>query len=171
MNPSDSPAVGGEDEILAACTRAVSGLPEFFRGAVCADAMMMAQTLRRLCPSTPCMCIKLEIVQDNACWRWHQDSYTARCILTYVGPGTWLADDKEVRFDQFNETYGMRHEESGPLIVPNFASIHRPAANSVLLMKGNQWPGIQGLGLTHKAPDAPKGVAPIKRIVLKVDHV
>ena len=100
--------------------------------------------------------------------RWHQDNYTARCITTYIGPSTWLADDKEVRFDQFKATLGLRHELSSPRIVPCFESIHRPGANAMVLMKGNQWPGVNGLGLTHRAPDPPKGT-PIKRIMLKVD--
>ena len=36
-------------------------------------------------------------------------------------------------------------------------------------MKGNHWPGIRGVGLTHKAPnDVEPGV---KRLIVKVDLV
>ena len=42
-------------------------------------------------------------------------------------------------------------------------------SNAVVLMKGNHWPGIRGVGLTHKAPnDVEPGV---KRLIIKVDLV
>ena len=40
--------------------------------------------------------------------------------------------------------------------------------NSVLLMKGDAWPGIEGFGLTHKSPDVNDDPPP-KRLLLKVD--
>ena len=39
-------------------------------------------------------------------------------------------------------------------------------------MKGDAWPGITGLGLTHKSPDVPAdqfGEPVVKRLILKVD--
>ena len=46
---------------------------------------------------------------------------------------------------------------------------NRPQSNAVVLMKGNHWPGIRGVGLTHKAPnDVEPGV---KRLIIKVDLV
>jgi len=63
-------------------------------------------------------------------------------------------------------------EVSDPRIVPNFDSIHRPHPNAVVHMKGDLWPGIRGVGLTHKAPNvriAADGSPELKRVVLKVD--
>ena len=68
-------------------------------------------------------------------------------------------------------TRGIPHEESSPRIVPNYHSVHQPKPNAVVLMKSNQWPGIRGIGCTHKAPDvlAINGRPVLKRLVLKVD--
>ena len=42
------------------------------------------------------------------------------------------------------------------------------ATNTVLQMKGNEWPGIRGKGLTHKSPGEGTSPPP-KRLLLKVD--
>ena len=45
-------------------------------------------------------------------------------------------------------------------------------ANAVVLIKGDLWPGIQGLGLTHKAPNVRVdtfGIPEYMRLILKVD--
>jgi hypothetical protein len=74
-----------------------------------------------------------------------------------------------VRYDQFAKTIYAPMQESDARIVPDFYSIRRPQSNAVVLMKGNLWPGIRGVGLTHKAPnDVDPGV---KRLIIKVDLV
>jgi len=78
-------------------------------------------------------------------------------------------DDASVRYDQFAQTIYAPMEESDARIVPNSNSIHKPQPNAVVLMKGNDWPGIRGVGLTHKAPnDVEPG---LKRLIIKVDLV
>ena len=117
--------------------------------------------------------IQVEIVaRIAACTRWHQDNYTGRAIITYVGPGTWCADDKDVCYDQFAATLGEPMAVSDPRIVPDFSSVHQPRPNAVVLIKGDKWPGICGVGLTHKAPniyDSADGKPLLKRLILKVD--
>ena len=74
-----------------------------------------------------------------------------------------------MRYDQFAQTVYAPMQESDVRIVPDFDSIHRPQSNAVVLMKGNHWPRIRGVGLTHKAPnDVEPGV---KRLIIKVDLV
>ena len=90
----------------------------------------------------------------------------------YTGPGTWTVDDKSVRFEQMDLTLTSPTDVSNAAIVPRFESIRRVPTNAVLLMKGKQWPGIRGNGLTHKSPDVRKdaeGNPECLRFVLKVD--
>ena len=55
-------------------------------------------------PKVPFITLRLEIVQYNACWRWHQDAYVGRAIISYVGPGTCTTDDQSVRWTKFDQT-------------------------------------------------------------------
>ena len=169
----DSWPVATAVDVEAACVRVASQLPEAFRGGVAKDAAAMVAALRRLCPTTPWLTLKVEVIAiEGACSRWHQDHYTCRCICTYTGPGTWCADDGSVRFDQFARTIGAPMHISDPAIVPSFESVHEPDPNAFVLMKGNAWPGIRGVGLTHKSPNLradPNGEPELKRLMLKVD--
>ena len=119
------------------------------------------------------LCMQIEIVGWNACSRWHQDAYLGRSLVTYCGPGTWLADDENVHFDQFQPTLGSSVDESDARIVPRFDHVHTTPTNSIVFMKGNRWPGIRGLGVTHKSPNVPMneetGDPMLKRLILKVD--
>ena len=83
--------------------------------------------------------------QFEACWRWHQDGYCGRAIISYVGPGTCVADDKDVKWDLFEELMG---KEENLDCVPT-DGVQQMTTNSVLLMKGGGWPGLRGMGLTH----------------------
>jgi hypothetical protein len=164
-------------DIRAACARLVADLPEgACQNAVRADAEALINMLVRLCPGVPWATLQLEVVGGNRCSRWHQDGYVGRAIITYAGPGTWMVDDKSVCFDQFSATLGEDFQVSDPRIVPSFDSIHRPRSNAVGLMKGEQWPGIRGRGLTHKAPnpsfeyvDKRTGGPTRNRLLLKID--
>ena len=152
--------IGGVDEIREACANLVAGLPPSFREDVRADAESIAIVCMRACPGVPWVTLRLEIVQYNACWRWHQDAYVGRAIVSYVGPGTYTAEDQAVRWDRL-------HEETNESSVPH-ESVKQMETNSVLIMKGDSWPNICGKGLVHKSP-AVYGTNPPKRLILKVD--
>ena len=163
-----------DESVQVACERVVAKLPPALRGPMSDDARALAELLMRLCPGTEAwLTIQVEIVGAlGACSRWHQDRYIGRAIITYAGEGTWCVDDASVRYDQFAQTYGMPMEESDARIVPEPGCIHMPTPNAVVLMKGNEWPGIRGVGLTHRAPDvrcSADGEPEIKRLVLKAD--
>ena len=153
-----------EEDIRDACAHLVAELPASFREDVRTDAEALASMFLRLCPGVPWLTLRLEVAQFNACSRWHQDNNVGRAIICYVGPGTCAADDSSVRWDQFAKTMYERTNES---CVPT-ESVKQMKTNTVLLMKGDQWPGICGSGLTHKAPDV-LGDSPPKRLLLKVD--
>lgn len=151
-----------------ACVRLVEKVPEAFRGVMREDAEVLANMMHRLLPDVPWLRIAIEIVGGNHCWRWHQDNYVGRMIITYAGPGTWVVNDESVNFDLFHER-GSKNNR----VVPDFDSIIRPPSNSVCLIKGRYWPGISGTGLIHKAPEEFKGdPTPYNgehRLVLKVE--
>ena len=159
--------LAGPDEIRQACGRLVADLPASFRADVRSDAEAIAGMCVRLCPEVPWLTLRLEVTHFDACWRWHQDAYVSRTLVTYVGPGTCAADDTSVRWDEFAKT---AHDETNDSCVSEDGIIQMQT-NAVLLMKGNAWPGIRGEGLTHKAPgeNEQDEDEPTKRLLLKVD--
>ena len=152
----------GVDNIPDACEKLVACLPESFRENVRSDAESIANMCVRLCPDIPWLTFRLEIVQYDACWRWHQDAYVGRAIITYVGPGTYCCNDQDVHWDQLDSIQDDRNNSS-----VSASSVKQMKTNSVLLMKGDTWPNICGKGLVHKSPEV-KGNPP-KRFILKVD--
>lgn len=156
--------IAGDNEIIAACAELVSGLPSSFREDVRMDAESIVELCRKLCPTVPWVTLRLEIVQYNACWRWHQDGYVGRTIVSYVGPGTCTVEDQDVNWIIFEQTM---QDEKNDSCVPQ-ERIKQMKTNSVLLMKGDSWPKISGNGLMHKSPSV-EGNQPPKRLLLKVD--
>mmetsp|Transcript_46247 Transcript_46247/g.93342 ORF Transcript_46247/g.93342 Transcript_46247/m.93342 type:complete len:313 (-) Transcript_46247:158-1096(-) len=160
-------ALAGPNEIRDACAQLVAGLPASFREDVRSDAESLAWMCVRLCPEVPWLTFRLEIVQHDACWRWHQDAYVSRAIISYVGPGTCAADDTCVCWDEFTKAAQEATVTTNEKSVPR-EFVKQMRNNSVLFMKGNSWPGIRGKGLMHKSPSM-QGDEPPKRLLLKVD--
>ncbi|CAH0376721.1 unnamed protein product [Pelagomonas calceolata] len=157
----DDHELATEEDVEAALDQLVSELPDSFRAAVRDDAAALVRLSRRLSPATPWLTLRIEILHEEACWRWHQDGYCGRTLVCYVGPGTLAADDAQVDWDAFEASMG---EEDNEHVV---SSCHEIPTNAVLLMKGDAWPGIKGSGLTHKSP---RGQPPLpKRVLLKCD--
>ncbi len=94
--------------------------------------------------------LRLEVVSDDACRRFHVDRTRLRLVCTYRGPGTeWLDDrqvDREALMGHLPNESILRHGHPG-----------RMETGWVGLMKGenypgNQGPGNQGMGLVHRSP-------------------
>ena len=157
----DDHELATDEDVEAALDQLVGELPASFRSHVRDDAAALVRLSRRLSPATPWITLRLEILHQEACWRWHQDGYCGRTLVCYVGPGTLTADDAQVDWDAFEASMG---EEDNEHVV---SSCHEIPTNAVLLMKGDAWPGIKGPGLTHKSP---RGQQPLpKRVLLKCD--
>ena len=166
-------------DVTAVVERLVATVPEGrFREAVREDATAMALALMRLCPEAPRLALQLEVIGHNRCRRWHQDMYAGRMLITYNGPSTWMVDDACVNFAMFEDVVEAQvpSELADALVVPDFAAIHKPPPNSVVLIKGNLWPGIErssnGMGVVHKSPNMrldARGDPACKRLALKVD--
>ena len=101
--------------------------------------------------------VRLHVLADTMCPRFHTDRVPARLLVTYSGRGTeWLAETDVVRA----ETVGPLPEQQAADI-----SIQVIPTGAVALLKGEDWIGNEGRGLVHRSP-AP-GDTP--RLVLGLD--
>jgi hypothetical protein len=101
--------------------------------------------------------IRVHVLADTMCPRFHTDRVPARLLVTYSGRGTeWLAEPDV-----------LRAENPGPLPEQPAAEhcIQVMPTGSVAILKGEAWIGNEGRGLVHRSP-AP-GDTP--RLVLGLD--
>lgn len=75
--------------------------------------------------------LRVELVRDDACRKFHRDTVRARLICTYSGPGTEL---------------GIA-EDGEPL-----RRIGAVATGSPVLLKGKRWPGSTRRAIMHRSP-------------------
>ena len=81
--------------------------------------------------------VRLERVDDDACWKFHRDSVDARLITTYRGPTTeWVKPSHGER------AIREQKEFSGPL--------ERLGAHDVAIFKGSR--ASTGNGIVHRSP-------------------
>ncbi|WP_447725805.1 DUF1826 domain-containing protein [Sphingomonas koreensis] len=93
--------------------------------------------------------IRLEVVETDACRRFHTDYVTARTITTYLGQGTqWIES---------------RHTEAAGL--PDGPPIRQLHAGSVAMFKGRIWQ--EAPAILHRSP--PIAGSGEQRLVLVVD--
>ena len=101
--------------------------------------------------------VRLHVLADTMCPRFHTDRVPARLLVTYAGRGTeWLPEPVVTRAD----TPGPLPEQ-----LVSEPDIQVMATGAVALLKGEAWVGNEGRGLVHRSP-AP-GASP--RLVLGLD--
>lgn len=92
--------------------------------------------------------LRLDVVQTDACRKFHIDMLRARLICTYHGPGT---------------QYGLARQGRDP------AQIHQLPTGAAMVMRGRLWPARPDTGFVHRSPPiAGTGQA---RLVLVLDPV
>lgn len=77
--------------------------------------------------------LRLDVVQTNACRKFHLDAVTARLVCTYLGTGT-----------QFGA--GQQGTEPDP------ARIGTVPTGAPILLRGTLWPSSARPGLLHRSP-------------------
>jgi hypothetical protein len=93
--------------------------------------------------------IRLEVVETDACRKFHADYVTARCITTYLGQGTqWIEASSPDRA-------GLR---GGP-------AIEQIETGAVAMFKGRLWQ--ESPTILHRSP--PIGASGEQRLVLAID--
>lgn len=113
----------------AACVAA--GLPAGpDRKMLCDDigvlALLFAQVMRR-----SALHLRLDVVRDDACRKFHLDHVPARLLCSYRGSGT---------------EYGLVHGRGDPL------SVRRMATGDAGIFRGALWPGDGMSALVHRSP-------------------
>jgi hypothetical protein len=117
--------------MLAPCVDA----PPSARAALGADLLVLANCFCQATNAFEFEC-RVETVDDNSCWKFHQDNVALRLLTTYRGPGTqWVPRSRAEEAIKAQEAY------SGSLYeIPRFG---------VALMKGS---AAAGSGIVHRSP-------------------
>lgn len=109
--------------------------------------------------------IRLSVLNDTMCPRFHVDRVPCRLITTYTGVGTeWLPHDVLDRSKLGAGSGGLSDAESG--LYPETQSVQSLAAGEVALLKGELWAGNEGAGLVHRSPAVEPGS---QRLILTFD--
>jgi hypothetical protein len=102
---------------------------------------------------TPAISLRLEVVEGDACRKFHADFVTARLITSYAGPGSqWLANDEA--------------EALASGSPPERLNIHTLKAGDVALFKGRRWTDTP---IIHRSP--PIAGTGQRRLVLVINPV
>lgn len=94
------------------------------------DISTLAQMFSKL-TGAPYLRMRLEVVDTNACRKFHLDAVTVRLVCTYRGQGT---------------QYGASVDNADP------AQIHEVGPSAPILLRGSLWPGAARIALRHRSP-------------------
>jgi len=77
-----------------------------------ADAVEIASAIAKLVPDAADLLLKLELVGENRCKRWHQDYYVCRAVVSYNGESA-----TEYVHDQFVDFWELKNCGSNDCVV------------------------------------------------------
>ena len=101
--------------------------------------------------------LRLRVLDNAMCPRFHVDHVPVRLITTYAGIGSqWL---KEGAMDRRQ----LGKPEAEP---PDESLIQQISSGEVALLKGEKWHGNEGFGLIHRSPQPASGE---RRLILTLD--
>lgn len=109
-------------------TRGIADSP--CRAWLIADIVSLASLFARVMASD-LVSLRLDVVNNNACTKFHLDNVSARILCTYRGRGT---------------EYGESRNGEEP------RSIHTLATGSVGLFRGKLWPSPEPSAIAHRSP-------------------
>jgi len=144
---------------LAAC----HGLPRQVAQQIEADFRQIGMVMAKLAPATK-MQLKLEIMGENNCKRWHQDHFSARAIISYNLCGTEYVDNENVDF------WELKHCGNNDHIIRDSSQVYSAKVGDILFMKGFTFPSA-ARGLVHRSPPMRYHATGkvMHRLLLKVD--
>lgn len=126
----------------------ISGLPNILnRRFLVEDVALLAQKFGKSM-NTNTLQLRFDVVQDDACRKFHIDAVTARLVCTYRGAGT---------------QYGISPDGAPP------KRIFSAPTGAPILLKGTRWPEPPPSGLLHRSPPI-EGTGET-RLVLVIDPV
>ena len=138
-------------------------LPEELSKLVQLDAGRMGSTVARLCPWSNVFQLKLELMGEDVCQRWHRDFYCGRAIITYNLRGTEYTSEENV------DNWELENCGNNDCIIRDKSKIQQISVGDMLFIKGRGFPeGAKGL--VHKSPAVTEsGGMVLNRLVMKVD--
>merc|ERR1712217_749202 len=142
----------------------VSALPKQAVQQIQADIEEIGMVVAKMIPTAEKLIVKLEIMGENCCSRWHRDNYSARAIISYNGCGTEYALHENVNF------WELENCGNNECILHDKSQVFSVEAADVLFMKGLRFPrGVSGL--VHKSPEKRYHAdgAVMNRLLLKID--
>lgn len=101
-----------------------------FRTQLIDDAAMLARAFARTMKIAS-LRLRLDVICDGACRKFHLDNVSARLLCTYRGRGT---------------QYGRHRIDADP------NPIHELATADVGLFRGQLWPTAERTGIVHRSP-------------------
>jgi hypothetical protein len=117
--------------MVAAAACAAAGLANGAgRQLLCEDVATLARLLGRIM-AVEALHLRLEVVRDDACRKFHLDRVTARLLCSYRGAGT---------------EYGRAPAGGAP------TEIRHMATGDVGIFRGSLWPGDAPACLVHRSP-------------------
>jgi hypothetical protein len=109
--------------------------------------------------------LRLTMLDQAMCPRFHVDKVPCRLVCTYHGVATeWLPHDKADRSKLGKGNNGLVDEESGIYQTQN--DINQLNTGEVAMLKGELWQGNGNAGLIHRSPQVFEGN---KRLLLTLD--
>ena len=124
------------------------------------DIVSVAQAVACLF-DTETLGIRLRILAEAMCPRFHCDNLPVRLVTTYLGPGSeWLPEAAVNR-----DGLGAPHPDR-PEIVLNPDAVQTLKAGDIALIKGSGWEGSERSALVHRSPSLILGQ---KRLLLTID--
>lgn len=100
--------------------------------------------------------IRLAVLENAMCPRFHVDRVPCRLVSTLQGCGTeWLPHTKVDRKRLGLGNNGLPDHESGLYQSPD--DIRQLQCGDVALLKGELWPGNEQAGLVHRSPSLSQG--------------
>lgn len=111
--------------------------------------------------------LRLEVLHNAMCPRFHVDRTGIRMTCTYLGPGTEWIDDVQVDRTRLGAgANGLPDTQSG-LFTTDETSIEAASCFDVVLLKGTLWQGNTAQGAIHRSPATTPSDNP--RILLVID--
>lgn len=146
------------DEILARAALPAN-LSEIIRCDICSIGLIVG----RACSFAGRLQVKLEIMGESVCSRWHRDQYVGRAIVTYNSNATEYTDDSNVDF------WELENCGNNACVIKDTSEIHNVEVGDVLFMKGKEFPDSSGL--VHKSPEKRyhEDGRVVNRLILKID--
>lgn len=109
--------------------------------------------------------LRLTLLENAMCPKFHVDRVPCRLITTYQGPATqWLQHHDVDRSKLGTGSGGLSDEQSG--LYRSADAIQTLTNGDVALFKGELWEGNEGAGAVHRSPGLDPGQ---RRLLLTLD--